>query len=547
MVTTRIVTVAMDRIFGRLISSRRARQLAKRGRVPFHSAQIMNRKSVYWACFGLLTLVAVSAALRFGYNSVLRYGNGDEYHYRLQIQTLFDRGWNQFPQLVRTHLANEPDYPAPYRWGYLAIGHLACELRHVCDERSLAWISTLSGIACVGLIAWLGARLFRPKTALVATALAVTSPLHMELGRRAYADELHTAGLLMVLVALAGVAIEPKSRRGSMARGLWVGVALLALVLVWSIKESIVFFLPALTVWIVWLRRPPRLKREDFLLLLLPPAVAIMGFAWLNHGIAPLVSLLRATRLSFLHPYSTLNQYGPPHRPLIELFTLSPWVFGLLPIVPFAAFGMAFQRPSNAEQPLNDDVSHRHAQALTLSFALIFVAFLVLPKNVRFYAVLDPLARLLVAWFVCEILPVGRTLSLGWWLAILLCHAAFELALFHRTFVTSSVTDPTSAAIFHALQMVPNDGVEKNWHPPIVVLLCSLTCVCAAWISAFLSKFSRKSLLLAAILSISALLLPQLFRPFGDVLARTSLVFSQVSGMPLSGPGSRHSPPHARC
>src|ERR1700690_153769 len=148
---------------------------------------------------GLILLVAIGAALRLGYNNVRRYGNGDEYHYRLQLQEIYNHGFQAYPGIVKAHLAVDPDFPAPYRWGVLAVGRLACTLRQACDERSLAWGSTISGLAVVTLVAMLGASLFRRSTALVATALAITSPLHLDLGRRAYADELHAACLLLAL------------------------------------------------------------------------------------------------------------------------------------------------------------------------------------------------------------------------------------------------------------------------------------------------------------------------------------------------------------
>ena len=228
--------------------------------------------------------------------------------------------------------------------------------------------------------------------------------------------------------------------------------------------------------------------------MLLPPAIAVSVFGWLNHGVMPLFDLLTATRQSFFGRYSSLYQYGPPHRPLIELFTLAPWVFALLPIVVVAAFGGAFQNASSSEAGdcMRANEARRRAQALVLVFSFIGVVFLVLPKNVRFYAVLDPLAALLVAWCACEAMPWSRALTLGWWSAILLCHAAFELALFHRTFVVSAVTDPTANAMFRALQIVPGEGAERLWHPPLLVLSCSLLSMCAAWISAYLAEIPAR-------------------------------------------------------
>ncbi len=467
---------------------------------------------------GLVLLLAIGTALRLRYNNVVRFGNGDEYHYRLQLQEIYNRGWQAYPGLVKAHLAFDPDYPAPYRWGVLAVGKFACVLRRSCDERSLAWVSTVSGVAVVALVAMLGLTLFRCRTAILATALALSSPLHLDLGRRAYADELHTACLLFAFWCLAHVAMKSNSEQRPGHYSGWVGLSVLSMTFAWSIKESILFFLPAILVWVVWLRRAPRLKPIDAALVLLPPACFLAGFAWLNHGLSPLRELLSATHQSFLHRYSTLNQYGPPHRPLIELFALSPVVFGMLPVVPFAAWGAAYAQRDAAGQTQDHDGSRRNAQALFLTLGMIVLVFFFLPKNLRFYAVLDPLARLLLAWFLCEVLPITKSLTWLWWSALLLGHSALELALFHRTFVVSSVTDPTASAILRALQVVPSDTLEKSWRPPFIVIACGLLSASLAWISASRARFSRGSVVAAAIITSCAVALPQLFRPYRAII-----------------------------
>src|ERR1017187_2944930 len=59
----------------------------------------MNRSAlpVSRGMIGLILLVAIGAALHFGYNNVVRYGNGDEYHYRLQLQEIYNRGFQAYP------------------------------------------------------------------------------------------------------------------------------------------------------------------------------------------------------------------------------------------------------------------------------------------------------------------------------------------------------------------------------------------------------------------------------------------------------------------
>ncbi len=454
----------------------------------------------------MVALVVTAACLRVAFNNVRRYGNGDEYHYALQASAIFSRGWSCLPALVNWHLASEPDFPAPYRFGNLAFARVACAVRQVCDERSLAWVSTISGIVVVAVVALLARKLFTRRAAFVATALAITSPLHLELGRRAYADELHTALVLLSLWGLAYVAAPPAERTSVSHRRIWVLVSLVSLTLAWSVKESVAFMLPSLAFWLFSLRSPRAFKFTDAALLLAPAVLALLGFVALNHGFAKVGELFDATRASLMHPYSVALQAGPPHRSLVELFTLSPWVYGVLPVAAFLAFGVTHtSRASDA----NPERSRAHALATAL--LLLLGAFAFLPKNLRFVAFVDPLARILVAWFVCEILPINGRGGRLWCASILLANAAFELAIFHRTFVTSSVTDPTASAIFGALQMTPAE--VRAWHPPAVVYLATVLSCVFAWAAARKVGFGRKSLLAAGFITVLAVAAPQMLRP----------------------------------
>lgn len=461
------------------------------------------------ATFGAVTLVIVGAGLRWGFNDVRRFGNGDEYHYRLQAEAIFRRGWSYFPELVRWHLANEPDFPAPYRWGILLAGKLACTARQICDERSLAWVSTVSGMLVVLFVALLARKLFSLRTALVATALAITSPLHLELGRRAYLDELHTALLLSSMLALAYFADDVSGPKGERRRGMALILSILSLTLAWSVKESVAFMLPALGIWLWGLRSPPTLRWRDALILFAPAGLALLGFGVINHGFSGLVALVEATRHSLRHPYSIAFQAGPPHRSLVELFTLSPGVFATLPVVAFVAFGIVrpIVRPSEAQS----EIDRGRATVLCATFLFLFAAFMLLPKNLRFCAVLDPVARLLVAWLLCEALPLGNAENAGWCISILLANSAFELAVFHRTFVVSAVTDPTASAIFGALQMIPSQ--TRPWHPPLLVTACGLCSTMLAWVAAVKWSFSRKAILGASLISLGAIVGPRLLKP----------------------------------
>ncbi len=373
----------------------------------------------------LVALVLAAAVLRVALNDVAAYSRADEQHYVEYTRTLVEQGFfHGYRVIVDRHVSYRElwVFPPPIRWGWFTLTWLVSELRGSCDPRGIAWISTLAGIAAVPLTFAAGRRFVGTRAALIAAALTVGSPLQLAMSRRALTDELFCAAGLALLWALSA------RRRG---------LAVAALTFLFAIKETAFLLAPALLA-LVWMERRAageRIGWADLAPLVLSPLVYAAVGVGLSGGVAEFVAVLRTPFATVGAEYPARMQAGPPHRLLLDLFTLSPLVF-------LAATG-ALARLLDTE-----DAGARRLGVVTV--ALVTVFCLSPSKNVRYVILADPLLRLLSGWLLVTRVPRSAVL-----VALLVVGAAVEFALFQRIFVVGGVYDPVSDNLLRALRIIP--------------------------------------------------------------------------------------------
>ena len=385
----------------------------------------------------LLLVLMAGAALRIAVNDVDEYSPDDEAVYVRTTAFLCQHGWTRYPTLVHDYLANRDAwlYPHPMRWGYFALTTLACTLSTTCDARTLADLSTAAGILSILLIFLFGRELLGDEVALIAAALAVTSPLQLAMGRRALQDEVFCASVLLTLWLCARVvrATEATSRRR-----LLLTAAVAAMTMTLAIKESSVLLFPAFLLFFFALAPSPRRRALPGIaaMLVLPPLLHAVVTVVLCGGLRAYLNLLTivltsasSINSSFALQYSS----GPFHRPLFDLVILSPLVMVL------AIAGAARRRRDRA------------LDALSLFAAATLIVFgLLALKNVRYVIPVDPVARLLAASVLAS-LPRRPWLVLG---AIGVI-AATELRLFFELFEMANIYDPLTESLLRALGAIP--------------------------------------------------------------------------------------------
>lgn len=413
---------------------------------------IKKRQTPPWLPICLLVIVGV--IVRVIVNDVTAYSPADEAHYVDITRWLTREGLTAYPKFVSTYLEHPSMWlsPTPLRWGYFALTTLTCSVHAPCDGRAIAWLSTIAGVASLVLTYLLGLRLVGRNAALLATALSVLSPLQLALGRRALQDEVYCASVLLAFWTLMRL-FDPEVNSSSIvARRRWAGFVA-ASTLAFAIKEAFVFPYAAfvLLYFLAQSGQASPLKRAAFFVA--PPILYCAGFVLLGRNPSALYEFVRLNEASFSSDYSVRYQSGPAHRPLFDLFLLAP-------IVCLSA--------TAAVAKISERLREGGRERWLVGFLILtLTAFMGLPKNLRFVVILDPVLRLLGAWFVLhhawfvgakketQAALAGLFLVLNGWV---------EYSLFDTVFRQRNVYDPTTYDISIALGAIPGAFLPMGSH-----------------------------------------------------------------------------------
>lgn len=390
-------------------------------------------------------LVIIGAGLRFVVNDVATYSPADEAHY-VDVTRWFTReGLSAYPKFVSTYLEREAMWlsPTPLRWGYFSLTTLTCSVVTPCDGRAIAWLSTIAGVLSLLLTYALGQKLVGRRAALVATAVSVVSPLQLALGRRALQDEVYCAAFLAAFWTFTRLFDTSDQDSPAVVKRRWAWF-IAASTLAFSIKESFVFPYASFVVLHLFARTVQTIKLAEIGAFLAPPVLFCLGFVLLGHDPSAITNILRLHEASFTSDYSLRFQSGPAHRPLFDMFLLAP----LVCVVATGALAKITER-------LREGGRERWLGGFLI---LTLAAFMGLPKSLRFIVILDPVLRLLAAWFVVNHASFGKTSERGKaaFVGLFVVLDGFvEYSLFDTIFRQRNVYDPTTFDILHALGAIP--------------------------------------------------------------------------------------------
>lgn len=383
-------------------------------------------------------VIAMAALLRIVTNDVGSFSRADETVYLGQAKYAAANGWGSFSGLVTAYVSDPAKWPFPTpRWSFLAIVGPACAVAgEHCSFRTLAWVSTASGILCLLLVWALARDLFGTRPALVAVALAATSVAHLAMGRRALQDEFVAAVTLLAIWATVRMLQRP--HRG------WLTTlaAVMAMTVAFGAKDNVFLYLPGLALLILAFWKGSGVRLSDLLVLVVPPALHVLVYTVLGGGLPTLLGVVRIVLMqSSAYDYIRQYQSGPPHQVLLDLLLVSPVVV----LIAIIAIERLITWP-----PAPGYVSRGFA-AMTVA---VLVAFALFPKDLRYLLVVDALLRIGAA-----------TLLAGWWArgqvgraavgGLLVANAASELVLYQIVFVTGAVYDPVLVNVLRALNAIP--------------------------------------------------------------------------------------------
>jgi 4-amino-4-deoxy-L-arabinose transferase-like glycosyltransferase len=387
-------------------------------------------------------LVLAGLVVRVLLHHGVTYSPADEQTYATYSCEIAQDGPGVIAGQVSTYLGDPQArlFPPPTRWGLLLPDAAAAAVAG-CGPASVAWVSTLAGIALLVLVAVFTWRRFSPAVALVATAFVASSPLQLHLGRRALGDE------LVALIAMAAFwAILAYSERRTRLRWLLAVALLLA---GFATKEVFVMLYPALVLPLAvswWRQRRSGLTRRsrlaDLGLLILPAVLNAVVVAALARDVDAFWQVTRAVQASADSTYAAQYLSGAPHRLVIDLLLMSPVVV-LLALV---SFGLLLDRGTRASRMV--------AGAVVLS--LVPFAFVGV-QLVRLVAVSDVLIAILAAWGLVTVAHAwNRGPRIG--AAAVAVTTAGAVGVNIAIFVAltrADLYDPVTDALLRALGMIP--------------------------------------------------------------------------------------------
>jgi 4-amino-4-deoxy-L-arabinose transferase-like glycosyltransferase len=397
--------------------------------------------------FLLAAVLLVGIGLRIGYHGVEQYSRADETAYSNFSCEISRDGLGGFAKLSHGYLADERNwiYPSPARWGYILLGSVSADL-FGCGPSGLAWLSTLAAIAALLFTAVIAYRLAGPRVAIIAAAMVATSPLQIDLGRRALNDEVFCAIALSALWAIIALTRAGAEDRWRPTR--YVG-AVAAMTLGLATKETFLLLYPMfLLPFFVGRTRPIRWL-PDALVFVLPPILHYAGFSMLAGNGGDFWKIMNAVQSTAGADYPDQYQNGPWHRLLIDLFLMAPIACALA----VATVGTLVESGAGEER--------KPGRFVALLLVGGTIAFCLVPsKCVRFVLVSDSLIRVLAAWGLVWWWQRARKPSWGLWIvvAILVASAAMEIHLFREVFITHGVYDPVSENLLRALKMIAWKG-----------------------------------------------------------------------------------------
>jgi hypothetical protein len=382
----------------------------------------------------ITAVVLLGAVLRLTWNDVTDYSRADETAYLNYARSL-SANWGAYPEIVRAYVAdpNATNIPLPSRIAGIAITTAACAVAP-CGYRTLAWIETLAGIAAILVTYLIGRTLFGTTGATIAAALTVTCPIQLAMGRRALEDELLLVSILCALWAT----VEIAKAKVVTWRLLVLGIAAFTWAL--GIKETFLLSYPALAAVLLIARRR-ELRPGDALLFVVPPLLFTGLFGVWSGDPFALRALAGIQQTGRNLPYVQQFQSGPPWEPFVDIYVLAP----LVSAAALIAVGMA----------LTTRGERRPVAAMSAYVALLFAAYVFIPKDARYFMPADAGMRMLAAWGLATVgslvRPVGPLLIAG----ALAANAALELLIFDAVFLRGNVYDPVLANLLRALDAIP--------------------------------------------------------------------------------------------
>lgn len=384
------------------------------------------RDPLEWLAAALALIATFASGLR-ALRIVAINPHSDEGLYRAYMKRLDSNGLMSFPELFTeaAGIASGDSHETPYRVGHILLTWIAAKLCGPTFE-ALTYVSFACQVLLVLAVWRLGRALWGARIAAFTALAMACSPLLLRLAPQPLTDTPALLGSALALLTFLELLARP--RRSALIA--FVASFTFAL----SVKElSGLLVAPFLALWTLQrLGGRTQLRVPDLCVALVAPCVLCLGLwmlaAWDTS--AALRYLWTGLHSTGANEYMRTESIGPWYRYLVELLLLSP----LPTLLAAGAVGWTLLAPREEKSD-----RQRALVALIVFAAVLLVVAGPLPKNIRFFAILElPLRALEVAAVarVAQLVLAGRSAAIGaWTLSALAALCALDLYAANTTFV----------------------------------------------------------------------------------------------------------------
>jgi 4-amino-4-deoxy-L-arabinose transferase-like glycosyltransferase len=388
----------------------------------------------------ILILVLSLSVIALGYKSIEYKKEADEGYYLGYAKFLDAKGLSGYPGLFKEYIHSREMwiFPNPLRAGFYILSTVWLNFMGF-TFFSLSLLSTLFFLLFLLISFYFCRRYFGDNLAVFYILLLAFSPLNTAMAGRALTE----STLLFFQAASIWLFWDYLQSQKKMSLFL-LSFSLIAGIL---IKELSVIF-PLIFGIILSFKRFYNKRKfsvlEFILICVLPPLV----FAWVIAALGGAPYLLRTARIILISPrinsYAILYGKGPWYRYLIDYLALSPWIFIL-------SCGFILQYL----------VSKKRDGLITYLLLVSVAVFCILnlfTKNIRYVLILDISVRLFALLMLKSLCDryFPRAALPALFVSVLILGAADYLS-FYNYFIQGRIYDPSSAALFKANLMVPQE------------------------------------------------------------------------------------------
>lgn len=365
------------------------------------------------------------------------YRGADEGNYYRQGKILADNGLAGFSKMAKVYIGTPELQDAPHPLRLTAMIATALSLSVSDSFHAISVFCLLNFMLLLGVTFVFIQRFWGTSVALLTILLMATSPLEMAMARRALMDMPSLTAMAFSCYAF-WLLIDTGKKKYLIA----------LIVLMWYsilLKEANIMLLPFFGLSFLFLKwkKETNLSFIEIVIATLAPALLTVLSYVVAFGYDDAVLVVKALNNAASHSgYTALWGQGPWYRVLLDYIMVSP--FAIVLAIAFLGYRL-----------FSGNIDKNTLFVFSLSLYLLLF-FILLPKNLRYWILLDLPIRFMAASFLLLVFNFFQQKKLLWVSAVsLLLLVALDVKSFQNYFLENAIYDPISYNLLTANKIIP--------------------------------------------------------------------------------------------